>query len=269
MAALLLAVGIDYKVFGTSKRFNAAPSSGQTFYSPNLFQDIDSDTYTQIRAHDEYRMLLDIGGPLHLNLRHYPGLRTPQGYDPLFTTQYHDLLEGSAHFRNGFEFDIGPHKQDLLQALGVRYFITSESSPLYAQYRDSPAFRRIGTDAVYYRVFEYRDARPSFGWDTGIPGTVERIRWTPEIREFLVRSTAGGRFVLHEQFSPSWGATIDEQGAAVEHMGAFQAVQVPAGEHRVQFRFRSAGLRVGGWVSLASVLALMLLLFRRQNVAPR
>jgi hypothetical protein len=264
-ALLLLAAGIDYKVFGTSKRFNAAPSSGQTFYSPNLFQDIDSDTYTQIRAHDEYRMLLDIGGPLHLNLRHYPGLRTPQGYDPLFTTQYHDLLEGSAHFRNGFEFDIGPDKQDLLQALSVRYFITSESSPLYAQYRDSPAFRRIGTDAVYYRVFEYRDARPSYGWDSLTAGTVERVRWTPEIREFRLRSAAGGRFILHEQFSPSWQATIDGRRAIVERTGAFQALQVPAGEHRVQFRFRSVGLRAGAWVSLASALALALVLLRDEN----
>ena len=122
-----------------------------------------------------------------------------------------------------------------------------------------------GTDAVYYRVFEYRDARPSYGWDTGILGTIERVRWTPEVREFLVHSAVGGRFVLHEQFSPSWQAIIDGRRAAVEHMGAFQAVQVPAGEHQVQFRFRSRGLRVGAWMSLASVLALVLLLVRRQN----
>jgi hypothetical protein len=268
-AALLLAVGIDYKVFGTSKRFNASPSSGQSYYSPDFFPEIDPDTYAMIRANVDYRILIDIGGPLHLDLRHYPGLRTPQGFDPFFTTQYRQILEGAAQFRNNWEFDIEPDKQELLQLLGVRYFITAESSPLYSRYRASDAFQKIGTDSTYYKVFEYRDARPTFGWESGIAGTVERVRWTPETRDFIVHSAAGGRFALHEQFSPNWQALIDAQNAPLERWtGAFQAVVVPPGEHRVQFRFRSRGLRFGAWVSLASVLALLLLLFRKSARRP-
>jgi hypothetical protein len=260
---LLLAVGIDYKVFGTSKRFNASPGSGDTDYSATLFPEIDADVYAQIRAHGDYRILNDAYGPYALDLRHYPGLRTPQGFDPLFTSQYRQLLNDDVKYRSNWEFDIQPDKEDLLEALGVRYFISAESSPLYAQYRANPAFHRIGTDRVYYRIFEYRNARPTFGWESETAGNAVTARWTPEVREFMVHSTAGGNFTLHEQFWPGWQVSIDGRHAPLERWGkAFQGVWVPPGDHRVQFRFRSRGLRVGAWVSLASLFALLLLLFR-------
>jgi hypothetical protein len=269
MAALLLSVGIDYKVFGTSKRVNTEQGSGQPYYSTTVFQGMDPAVYAQIRAHDENRILIDIGGPSHLDFRHYPGLRTPQGFDPLISTQYRQLLDDRARFRNGYEFEVGPDKQELLRVLGVRYYVGAESSPFYAQYRESPVFRQIGNSEDYYRIFEYRDARPSFGWDS-VEGSIERGRWTPEIREFAVRSATGGRFALHEQFAPGWQALIDGQPAPVEHWsGAFQAVPVPAGEHRVQFRYRSRGLRWGAWISLASALSLVLLVRRSPNVTLR
>ncbi len=262
--ALLLAAGMEYKAFGTSKRFDAAPGSGQTGYSAKEFPLIESDVYTQIRAHGDYRILIDLGGPFSLDLRHYPGLRTPQGFDPLFTSQFHQLLDDDARYQSSWEFDIQPDKRDLLHVLGVRYFISSESSPLYPQLRADQAFHQVGTDRVYYRVFEYRDAQPSFGWESGTAGNSVTARWTPEIREFVVHSAAGGRFTLHEQFWPGWQAFIDGQSAPLERWRtAFQAVSVSPGDHRVQFRFRSRGLRLGAWVSLASVFALLLLLFRR------
>jgi uncharacterized membrane protein YfhO len=86
---------------------------------------------------------------------------------------------------------------------------------------------------------------------------VRRIRWEPETREFDVRSETGGRFELAEQFFPGWQATVDGQPAPIERWSeAFQAVQVAPGEHRVVFRFRSSGLRVGALVSLLAILGL-------------
>ena len=259
---LLLAVGIDYKVFGTSKRFNASAGSGDTDYSTNLFPQIEYDVYAQIRAHGDYRILSDLGGPYYLDLRHYPGLRTPQGFDPLFTSQYDQLLDDHVHYRSSWQFDIQPGQPALLRVLGVRYVISCESCPLFAQLRANQAYRQIGTTMVYYRVFEYRDAQPTFGWESETAGNASTARSTPEIREFAVHSTAGGRFTLHEQFWPGWQAFIDGQSAPLERWRtAFQAVWVPPGDHRVEFRFRSRGLRVGAWVSLASLFALLLLVF--------
>jgi hypothetical protein len=261
IATLLLAVGVDYKVFGTSKRFNASPRSDPRSYAPNFFPQMDGTSYGQIRAHRESRILLDIGGSLPLNFRHYPGLRTPQGFDPLFTTQYHELIAGDAHFQNSWEFDINPDKSDLLRLLGVRYVISTEQSPHFAGYRENSAFGRIGTDTTFYKVFEYRDAQPSFGWDSEGDGTARVTRWIPELREFRVHSTTGGRFTFHEQFWPGWQALIDGNDALLERWhGAFQAVRVPAGDHSILFRFRSQGLRLGASISLVSVVSLLALL---------
>jgi hypothetical protein len=197
-----------------------------------------------------------------LDLRHYPGLRTPQGFDPLFTSQYDQLLDDHVHYRSSWQFDILPGQPALLRVLGVRYVISCESCPLFAQLRANQAYRQIGTTMVYYRVFEYRDAQPTFGWESETADNASTARSTPEIREFAVHSTAGGRFTLHEQFWPGWQAFIDGQSAPLERWRtAFQAVWVPPGDHRVEFRFRSRGLRVGAWVSLASLFALLLLVF--------
>jgi hypothetical protein len=64
-----------------------------------------------------------------LDFRHYDGLRTPQGFDPFFSTQYRQVLERVARFRNGWEFAIDPDQEDLPRLLGVRYFVTAEGQP--------------------------------------------------------------------------------------------------------------------------------------------
>lgn len=263
-AALLVAIGIDYKVFGTSKRFNGEPGSGQAHFSSDSFPAMDDGAYAQIRAHDDYRILVDRTGPSNIGMRHYYGQRSPQGFDPFFTAQYRRILENGAQFQAPWEFQIDPDQEDLLQLLGVRYFVTSENTPLYGRYLASPHFQLIGSQLPYYKVFEFRDALPAFGWESGNPGTVERVRWTPEMREFVVHSASGGHFALKEQFSPSWQAFIDGHRTRLEHWRtAFQSVSIEPGEHRVLFRFHSRGLRLGAWMSLASLVLLVVVLARK------
>src|SRR5262249_54329093 len=92
-------------------------------------------------------------------------------------------------------------------------------------------------------------------------GTVRRLRWEPEEREFQVGSESGGRFELAEQFFPGWHAAIDGRPVEIERWSeAFQAVQVPPGEHRLSFRFGSTGLRAGALISLVSALGLGLIM---------
>jgi hypothetical protein len=263
-AALLVAMGIDYKVFGTSKRFNAEPKSGQVHFSSDSFFAMDGDVYAQVRAHEDSRILVDRTGPSNLGMRHYYGLRSPQGFDPFFTTQYRHVLKNAAKFQSPWEFQIEPDQEDLLRLLGVRYFVTSEHGPLYGRYLASPHFQMIGSKAFYYRVFEYRDPLPAFGWESGNLGTVERVLWTPEVREFVVHSATGGHFALKEQFSPSWQVFIDGRRTPLERWRkAFQSVSIEPGEHRVLFRFHSRGLRLGAWMSLASLFLLVVVLARK------
>src|SRR5216683_5367397 len=50
VAGLLVAIGVDYKVFGTSKRFNAEPKSGQDYFSSVSFPAMEDSVFAQIRA---------------------------------------------------------------------------------------------------------------------------------------------------------------------------------------------------------------------------
>jgi hypothetical protein len=255
--ALVLAAGIDYKVFGTSKRFNASADPVPPRDQSQSFPGMDLDAYRQLRAHATYRIVLDQPGPNPVNLRQM-GLLTPQGYDPLITSQYRELVQPAARFRSDRLFDINPDKEDMLRLLGVRYIVTSESGPLYPGLLKNRSFRLVGYKDGYYRVFEYTGARPPFGWDYEAPDRQAKLlEWSPESRRFMANSDAGGRFTLHEQFLPGWRATVDGKPAGIERwMGAFQSVTVPPGEHIVQFQFQSTGLQLGKWISLIALLAL-------------
>lgn len=257
MITLLLMVIVDYKAFGTSKRFNGAEGRVDPPYRYRKFPGMEDVLYGELRANSRYRIALDKGGPIPLELRHHD-LTTPQGFDPFITAQYRERVEKLAQFHTNWEFGLDPNNERSLQLLGVRYFITTEGGPQYQRLSTNPSFRQMEPDSPY-KVFEFTKAQPPFGWDQGgAPESVICARWEAEEREFTVRSVTGGRFFLVEQFFPGWTASVDEKPVLIERWdGAFQAITVPPGEHRVRFIFRSDGFRVGAAVSLASLLLLI------------
>jgi hypothetical protein len=254
--SLLLLVAVEYKAFGTSKRFNAsAGRSGGNFVLKGL---------TGMN-----RLALDLTGPPPAALRH-TGLATPQGFDPLLPAHYQAFIERVGHFRSDREFDLPPENESALQILGVGRFITSEGAPFYSRLLENRHFRLLQPDDSYYKVFEFLHSRPSFGWEEpDIADAVEVSGWRPEWRAFRVRSRAGGAFRLIEQFHPGWSATVDGAPTAIQRCHeAFQCVAVPSGEHRLEFRYREPWLIPGAIISLASVL-LAVVLARRVGFSPR
>lgn len=100
-----------------------------------------------------------------------------------------------------------------------------------------------------------RNAAAPFGIDGG--GSIEATGWTPERREFRAISPHPSRLILVEQFHPGWHAAIGARSVPIERWGgAFQRIDVPAGESRVVFEFRPVSWKLGAVVSLMS-LALM------------
>ena len=252
-AALILFSGVDYKVFGTSKRFNASLLEAPRFRSDE-YPNMDSLAYREMRAHPQYRVLMNLTAPFPSIVRHW-GVATPQGSDPLTTRQYRTMLGDAAKFRNDRDFDIDPANDAALHLLGVRYLITAEEGPFYAFVSSNPKFRRIGSADPYFKTFEYLDATPSFGVESG---QLQLVSWSPEHRIFRIQSPAGTRANLSEQLLPGWTVTIDGARGNLERWhGAFQSVVVPPGEHTVEFRFSSPGLVVGLWISLASLAGLV------------
>jgi hypothetical protein len=254
-AALLILSAAEYKAFGTSKRFNASRGRFAVEYEP--FPGVNTGVYHSLRQHPEYRTALDLMAPFPGEL-HHMGLTTPQGEDPFLPAQYKVLMDRIAVFRNNRAFDLRPDDEGTLRLLGVRYFITSKRGPLYPQLSSSRRFHLLQPDDNAYKVFEYVDPRPSFGWENEkMEQEIELTAWQPEKRGFIVRSALGGRFRLTEQSYPGWNATVDGIQVSIERCHeAFHCIILPAGQHAVEFRYHSRWLVLGGLISLCSLLLL-------------
>ena len=251
-AALIVFVGVDYKALGTSKRFNAQSGDAQR-WSFTSFPGMSNDVYQQLRDGVGIdRVVADDTGPPDLALRQI-GLITPQGGDPLLTTQFRKLVEVYGHFLTDRTFEVDPENYEALRLFGVKYVISSEYSRNYPKLKDNLHYRLLGSTQTFYKVYEYLDAQPPYTW----VGSIAARTWEPERRVFAVSSASGGTLALHEQLFPGWIASIDGKTTAVQPWsGAFQAVNVPGGEHVVEFQYRSRLLGLGGSISLVSLIGL-------------
>jgi hypothetical protein len=247
-AALLLSVGIDYKVFGTSKRFNADEGSGPVYSSTEFFA-MRPEAYQALRSAAPSRVLLAEFAPLPTVARHV-GWRTPQGFDPLLSMQYRELGERYGAWSDDRNLLLDPLRADTMHLFGVRYVLTAERGPHYARMLDSPAFRMVGANDSYYKVFEFLDANSIYQF----PGALDVREESPERRQVRVASEAGGLLTFAEQWHPGWSATLDGRAVKIEKWeGAFQAVRVPAGVHTIVFRYHEPHRDWGAAISLMSL----------------
>jgi hypothetical protein len=266
-AVLLFSVFVEYKVFGTSRGFNAMEGDVDNLYSAGGFSGLDDLVRREFAAHGEYRLALDEGAaPQATQLRHY-GLASLQGFDPFIPDQYVKLIERYVAFRFEHRFYPRPQDEELMRLTGVRYFITRPDSPSFKALAANPNFRLLEPAQTFFNAFEYLRAEAPYGWDAGAhreTSSVERTGWLPGRRAFRVESASGGRFVLVEQFFPGWRALIDGREVAIDRWkGAFQAIAVAPGRHDIVFEFHSPGLRAGAAVSIAALAVLAMVAFRR------
>jgi len=81
-----------------------------------------------------------------------------------------------------------------------------------------------------------------------------------DVVEIDVAAARAGMLVLSDAYYPAWNAYVDGRRVPVYVANhAFRAVAVPAGSHRVTFRFESVSLRLGVAISLMTAAALVLL----------
>jgi hypothetical protein len=252
---LLLCAAVDYKVNGTGKRFNGRRGALPHDYAREGFWGMDPQALKQLKANPEDRILLDFAAPMPVELRHH-GLSTPQGFDPFVSQQYLNLAKDlGAQFQTNREFTFDPANDQALAALGVRYIVTTANAPFFAPMKASKKFMPVGSEKTYFRVFELQNFQPT-----------PILFRTPEIRRFRVNED----FVFKEQFFPGWTATLDGQPVSIEKWrGAFQGVHVPPGDHVLEFRYQSKMLRLGAWISLISLILLLVaslpMAFRRDR----
>ena len=270
---LLFAAATDYMVFGSGRWFNAVEGDVDDEHAAYGIRGVDHVAYRALRQNRQYRVFTDAGvGPDPVQYRMW-GLATPEGFDPFLSVQFKQLIQRWVPFHTNRLFYIDDRNFDMLQTLGVRYVLVRESTDHDRYLAASPNFRRIGPTGSYCLLYEYLHAKPPFHWEDESSGPAEPVGWTPERREFRVQSARGGRFILVEQFFPGWQAVVDGRRVAIERWGgAFQAIQLTPGEHRVEFAFRPLSVPVGAVVSCLAVIGLLVLVWSdwrsRRGVKP-
>jgi hypothetical protein len=92
---------------------------------------------------------------------------------------------------------------------------------------------------------------------TRASGDARVVRDLPGETEIEARANARALLVLNDLFAPGWTATVDDApGPIVRANWVARGVWVEAGTHRVRFRYRTPGLRVGALAALAGAAGL-------------
>lgn len=102
---------------------------------------------------------------------------------------------------------------------------------------------------------------------TGLREDVALVVDQPERVEISATLAAPGFLVLTDTWYPGWLAEVDGTSVPIlraDH--AFRAVHLPAGAHRVVFRYAPRSLRIGLWISLAALLGVGVLLVPPRSV---
>jgi len=120
--------------------------------------------------------------------------------------------------------------------------------------------QRLATRRIDPRQVALVEGVPPSGF-TGLPGTaadaaVEFVTNDPERVVLRVHAPQPGFLHLTDQYFPGWRATVNGTPAPILRANfLFRAVEVPAGDSLVEFRFVPVSLYVGAAVSVVSGLA--------------
>ncbi len=89
----------------------------------------------------------------------------------------------------------------------------------------------------------------------GAPTPAQFLRDEDEHVALAVDAARAGYLILEDSYYPGWEATVDGKPAKIVPANeAFRAVEVPAGRHRVDFRYHPASFWVGALISGAAAL---------------
>jgi len=124
------------------------------------------------------------------------------------------------------------------------------------------------SDAALQRVALVEADGPKLSCTTGA-AECDRTRSVvtrPTPEQINVRTHGkAGLLVVPEQADDGWSATVDGESVPVHRVDGFSlGVQVPAGRHRVEFTYRTPGLRAGLVISFLALLGVIFLIVDRR-----
>ncbi|MEO9176764.1 MAG: YfhO family protein, partial [Gaiellales bacterium] len=181
------------------------------------------------------------------------GLDDVSGYDPVHLNSFSAYLRRSNNYvglDRHFEWVRIPETAKL-RRLGVRFYIAQPGQ----QPPDLPVVYR-SADAV---VVEDKDALPLARLDVAHGGIKPAKITLREPDKVVIHESnpSSGRLVLADPAYPGWKVTVDGRSApALVSRGIFRAVDVRGGSHTVVWTFDPPRLRIGAWISLATLIGL-------------
>jgi hypothetical protein len=181
------------------------------------------------------------------------GLEDVAGYNPVHLKTYNRYLlasNGGQEIDRHFEYVVrAPTAR--LRALGVRYYVSppgQQPKGLPVVYRDRRSVITRDPDALPLA----RVVRPGHA-----PQPARITRRDPD-RVEITTAGAAGLLVLADAAYPGWHVSVDGHPAhSVTADSLFRGVELGAGTHRVIWTFHPLTLRVGLWISGATLLALL------------
>jgi len=194
------------------------------------------------------------------------------GATPLHS-RYFDALENRLYYTSGVIFGPG-----LLDFLSARWY-SSETNPTEWALRSSalpiltcgqkPIFGtdNAALDAMFALDFDGSQvvylpegARSLITVSNQQPSKIAASAMSPNKIEASVESPAPAMLVLSQTYYHLWNAFVDEKPVPLFRANfAFQALEVPAGTHRIKLAYRDFNLVLGFCVSLASLIICALL----------
>ena len=174
---------------------------------------------------------------------------------------------------------------DLLAALNIRYVLLQgkvkmpEHTPLSTDgdkrlyMLDAPLGRGFGVAQVTrvmadqcFAQLASIDARQMALVESALPtATLQALRVVSSQRQvngetFELHADADGLLIRSEVWDPHWQVMVDGQPAQVERVDcALQGVWVTAGEHHVVFAYMPMQFWIGGWISLGTLVVLLII----------
>jgi hypothetical protein len=118
----------------------------------------------------------------------------------------------------------------------------------------SPGFRPRSVAVTESRI----DGLSERAAGSGTPGDARIANYEAEHVAVDTAATRRALLVLTDNWFPGWKATVDGKDAPVERVDyLLRGVRVPAGSHRVEFRYEPASWRAGWIVSLLALVAIL------------
>jgi len=176
------------------------------------------------------------------------GLRDIHGSDSLRVRRSFELVSGPKLDQANYPEPDSP----LLDALGVKYLVTRREvgegwRPV--DELEAPIYENL---EVHPRAYVVSDDES----DGSVPARFERDE--PNHVTLTVVAGSPGTLVLTDSYYPGWRAWVDGERRPINQANhAFRGIPIPSGRHEVEMRYEPGSFRVGLFVSLAALSALV------------